>query len=50
MIRRLVHANVKNDVVPLEEVEKLLSGLRDAWAEIANLPEEALHEAPAASK
>lgn len=50
IIRRLVHANVNNDLAPLQEVEKLLSGIRDAWAQIANLPEEALQSAMAGSK
>ncbi len=42
MTRRLVHANVKSSLEALEEVEKLLSGLREAWVEIANLPDEAM--------
>lgn len=31
---RLLMANLKNDVSMLDEVEKLLIGLRDAWAQI----------------
>ncbi|MFQ5596577.1 MAG: flagellar export chaperone FliS [Nitrospiria bacterium] len=42
MTKRLVEGNLKNDTAPIEEVEKLLSGLREAWVELANLPEDAL--------
>lgn len=34
MCHRLLMANLKNDVSMLDEVEKLLIGLRDAWAQI----------------
>ena len=39
MTRRLIQANVESSLEALEEVEKLLSGLRDAWAELAAHPE-----------
>jgi len=42
MTGRLIQANVKSSLEALEEVEKLLSGLREAWVEIANLPDEAM--------
>lgn len=34
MSRRLLHANLKNDVAILDEVHGLLSDLRSAWVEI----------------
>ena len=38
MVRRLVHANLKNDSAALREVSGLLSEIRGAWAEIADDP------------
>lgn len=38
MCRRLVHANLKNDVAALDEVRSLLLQLRGAWATIAHDP------------
>jgi flagellar protein FliS len=38
MVRRLVHANLKNDAAALREVSGLLSEIRGAWAEIADDP------------
>lgn len=35
MVRRLVEANISNDVAALEEVEKLLRNIADAWKEVA---------------
>lgn len=35
MYRRLVQANVRKDASAAREVEELLSGLRDAWAQAA---------------
>lgn len=35
MTQRLLFANLKNNVATLDEVSELLTGLRDAWAEIA---------------
>lgn len=39
MCHRLLQANLKNDVNALDEVAKLLSELRGAWAAIEKLPE-----------
>ncbi len=38
MVRRLIHANLKNDAAALREVSGLLSEIRGAWAEIADDP------------
>ena len=38
MHRRLVHANVHKDADAVREVEGLLAGLRDAWAQVAASP------------
>lgn len=35
MVRRLVQANLRNDVEALEEVEGLLRNIADAWKEVA---------------
>jgi flagellar protein FliS len=35
---RLLEANLKNDLAPLEEVHRLLGDLRGAWNAIANTP------------
>ncbi|HCO8235870.1 TPA: flagellar export chaperone FliS [Escherichia fergusonii] len=35
MIRRLLQANVRNDVQAIEEVEGLLSNIADAWKQIS---------------
>ncbi|MFR0653375.1 flagellar export chaperone FliS [Pantoea sp. SIMBA_079] len=35
MVRRLVEANISNDVAALEEVETLLRNIADAWKEVA---------------
>ncbi|MCG2582887.1 flagellar export chaperone FliS [Massilia sp. TS11] len=35
---RLLHANLKNDLAALEEVQRLLSELRDAWNAIGDSP------------
>ncbi len=34
MVRRLVEANIRNDVAALEEVETLLRNIADAWKEV----------------
>jgi len=34
MTRRLVHANLHNDVAAIEEVEGLLRNIADAWKEV----------------
>jgi flagellar protein FliS len=36
MSRRLLHANIKNDVGIIDEVHRLLSDLRGAWLEIGD--------------
>ena len=36
MAQRLLFANLKNSVAALDEVSELLTGLRDAWAQIPN--------------
>ncbi|ADO48072.1 flagellar export chaperone FliS [[Enterobacter] lignolyticus] len=38
MVRRLLHANLHNDVSAIEEVEHLLRNIADAWKEVANTP------------
>ena len=37
--RRLLEANLKKDMAPIQEVERLLGDLRDAWAEMLRRPE-----------
>jgi flagellar protein FliS len=39
IIGRLLDANVKKDPAPLDEIERLLRPLRDAWAQIAAQPQ-----------
>jgi flagellar protein FliS len=34
MSRRLLHANIKNDIGAIEEVHRLMADLRSAWVEI----------------
>ncbi len=41
MVRRLVHANLRNQPAALDEVSLLLSDIRSAWVEIAPQPESA---------
>ena len=36
MSRRLLHANIRNDVPAIDEVHRLLSDLRGAWVAIAD--------------
>ncbi len=31
MVRRLLHANLRNDIAAIEEVERLLGNIADAW-------------------
>ena len=38
MVMRLLHANVHNDSAALREVGRLLSEIRSAWEEIADVP------------
>jgi flagellar protein FliS len=41
MSRRLLHANLKNDVPAIDEVHRLLSDLREAWVAIGEKVEQA---------
>ena len=36
--RRLMQAAIDNDVAPIDEVRRLLEGLRDSWRSIASHP------------
>ena len=38
--RRLMQAVVDNDVAPVDEVRRLLDGLRDSWRTIASQPQQ----------
>ncbi|MBP2167138.1 flagellar protein FliS [Erwinia toletana] len=38
MVRRLLHANLRNDISAIEEVEELLRGIADAWKEASTFP------------
>lgn len=38
MVRRLLKANLHNDVAALEEVEALLRNIADAWKEVVQAP------------
>ncbi|MEN4974118.1 flagellar export chaperone FliS [Pantoea eucalypti] len=38
MTRRLLHANLHNDVAAVEEVEGLLRNIADAWKEVVQSP------------
>ena len=46
MSRRLLIANLKNQVQVLEEVHQLLKGLKNAWETIGNKPANTVPEAP----
>src|SRR6056300_1105197 len=35
--RRLMHANLKNDVESVQEVKRLISEIRDAWSQVPEL-------------
>jgi flagellar protein FliS len=35
--RRLMHANLKNDVEAVQEVKRLISEIRDAWSQVPEL-------------
>jgi flagellar protein FliS len=35
--RRLMHANLKNDVDAVQEVKRLISEIRDAWSQVPEL-------------
>ena len=49
MSRRLLHANLKNDVPAIEEVHRLLSDLREAWVQIGGKVGQQAAQAAAAS-
>ncbi|MEY8709625.1 flagellar export chaperone FliS [Mangrovibacter phragmitis] len=34
MVRRLLHANLRNDIAAIEEVERLLGNIADAWKQV----------------
>ncbi|MCT4702186.1 flagellar export chaperone FliS [Enterobacteriaceae bacterium H20N1] len=38
MVRRLLQANLRNDVSAIEEVENLLRNIADAWKDVAQTP------------
>lgn len=38
MLRQLFHANLRNDAATLDEVARLLTELRGAWAQISKVP------------
>jgi flagellar protein FliS len=40
MSRRLLHANLKNDVPAIDEVHRLLADLREAWVAIGDKVEQ----------
>ena len=46
--RRLLEANIRKDVQPVIEVEKLLGDIRDAWAEMLQKNEHSSFQQPAA--
>ena len=35
--RRLIHVNARNDLVALQEVQTLMSEIRQAWRDVPNL-------------
>jgi flagellar protein FliS len=49
MSRRLLHANIKNDVGIIDEVHRLLSDLRGAWLEIGEKVGQPAAPAPVAT-
>ncbi|WP_198116641.1 flagellar export chaperone FliS [Massilia rhizosphaerae] len=48
MSRRLLHANLKNDVTVIDEVHRLLADLREAWVAIGDKVEQPVAPAPSA--
>ncbi|MBU4680937.1 flagellar export chaperone FliS [Cedecea davisae] len=38
MVRRLLHANLRNDIDAISEVERLLANIADAWKQIGPSP------------
>lgn len=49
MSRRLLHANLKNDVPAIDEVHRLLADLREAWVAIGEKVEQPAAPAAAAA-
>ena len=49
MLRRMLQANLKNDVAPLLEVKHLLSDLRATWAQAIELNKQEMREASCAA-
>ena len=47
MSRRLLQANMKNDIAIIEEVHGLMSDLREAWVEIGEKSETSEQAVPA---
>jgi flagellar protein FliS len=47
MSRRLLHANLKNDVPAIDEVHRLLADLREAWVAIGDKVGQPAAAAPA---
>ena len=48
MSRRLLHANIRNDVPAIDEVHRLLADLREAWVAIGDKVEQAAATAASA--
>jgi flagellar protein FliS len=49
MSRRLLHANLKNDVPAIDEVHRLLADLREAWVAIGDKVDQSASGAAAAA-
>ena len=49
MSRRLLHANLKNDVPAIDEVHRLLADLRGAWVEIGDKVDQSVSGSTAAA-
>ncbi len=47
MMERLTTANQQRDAAPVAEVMRLMTGLRDAWSQIAQAPPPAAYLPPA---
>ena len=50
MLRRMMQANLKNDVEPLVEVKGLLADLRATWAEAIEINRAEQHQSADAAK
>jgi flagellar protein FliS len=37
LVRRILHVNIHNDLLVLEEVRSLISEVRDAWRQVPSL-------------